>query len=314
MRALLEARGFANLADWSRGVDPILFNPDSQRFTELRRPVFLFVGRVAIEKNLAAFLALDLPGTKLVVGDGPQRAELERRFPDAVFAGVKRGVELASTTSAPTRSCFRAAPIPSGWSSAEAMACGTPVAAYPVRGPVDVVTDPAVGVLDNDLAPPHWPRSELDRGRVARFGERFSWEHSTRQFVSSLVPARSTAPELAGLPDAWARMTRATWRRSLRAHSRARPAWCASGTRSSIPARDWRMPGGTRAHSAGDHARRVPDPHCVHGSRDTWGARAPGSDGPAGDDRGAAQYRRRGRDRPHLVRAPLAVQAREGHW
>ncbi|HXF78602.1 MAG TPA: glycosyltransferase, partial [Usitatibacter sp.] len=91
IRALLEARGFRNIAPWSRGVDGELFTPGDERFAELPRPVFLFVGRVAVEKNLPAFLGLELPGTKLVVGDGPQRKSLEARYPDAVFVGAKRG-------------------------------------------------------------------------------------------------------------------------------------------------------------------------------------------------------------------------------
>ncbi len=95
IRALLEARGFRNIVDWSRDVDTDLFTPGDQRFAELPRPVFLFVGRVAVEKNLPGFLGLDLPGTKLVVGDGPQRKSLEERFPDAVFVGSKKGAELA---------------------------------------------------------------------------------------------------------------------------------------------------------------------------------------------------------------------------
>jgi glycosyltransferase involved in cell wall biosynthesis len=196
IRGLLEARGFDNIVDWGRGVDTDLFQPAAQRFTDLRRPVFLYVGRVAIEKNLPAFLGLDLPGTKVVVGDGPQRRELEARFPDAKFAGAKTGVELASYYQRADVFVFPSRTDTFGLVLAEAMACGTPVAAYPVRGPIDVVKDPAVGVLDQDLGAAAMSALTLDRERVARYGATFSWEHSTRQFVASLVPARSRAAEL----------------------------------------------------------------------------------------------------------------------
>jgi glycosyltransferase involved in cell wall biosynthesis len=190
IRGLLEAHGFRNLADWSRGVDTDLFVPNRERFANLRRPVFLYVGRVAIEKNLAAFLSLELPGTKVVVGDGPQRRELEARFPDAVFAGTRTGVELASYYQRADVFVFPSRTDTFGLVMAEAMACGTPVAAYPVRGPIDVVKDPAAGVLDNDLRAAALAALALDRDRVRRYGERFTWEACSRQFVSCLVPAR----------------------------------------------------------------------------------------------------------------------------
>ena len=189
VRELLESRGFSNIAEWSRGVDTALFRPVDNRFTDLRRPVFLYVGRVAVEKNLQAFLGLDLPGTKLVVGDGPQRAGLERRFPEAVFVGAKIGAELASYYQRADVFVFPSRTDTFGLVMAEAMACGTPVAAYPVRGPIDVVTDAAAGVLDQDLGAAALAALALDRDKVRRFGERYSWEHSTRQFVASLVPA-----------------------------------------------------------------------------------------------------------------------------
>lgn len=191
MRSMLEQRGFSNIADWSRGVDTELFQPAQNRSTDLRRPVFLYVGRVAVEKNLPAFLGLDLPGTKLVVGDGPQRKELERRFPTAVFVGAKHGEELVSYYQRADVFVFPSRTDTFGLVLAEAMACGTPVAAYPVRGPIDVVTDRCAGVLDNDLGAAALAALSLDRDKVRRYAERFSWEHSTRQFVSSLVPARA---------------------------------------------------------------------------------------------------------------------------
>ena len=197
IRALLEGRGFTNIADWSRGVDLELFTPAPDRFTDLRRPVFLFVGRVAVEKNLPAFLSLDLPGTKMVVGDGPQRRELEKRFPDAVFVGAKHGAELASYFQRADVFVFPSRTDTFGLVLIEAMACGTPVAAYPVRGPIDVVKDPETGVLDNDLGAAAMAALTLDRDKVRRYAERYSWEHCSRQFVSSLVPAQPMEARLA---------------------------------------------------------------------------------------------------------------------
>ena len=197
IRALLEERGFRNIVDWSRGVDTELFHPAEHRFTDLRRPVFLFVGRVAVEKNLPAFLGLDLPGTKLVVGDGPDRRMLEKRFPDAVFAGARHGADLASYFQRADVFVFPSRTDTFGLVLAEAMACGTPVAAYPVRGPIDVVKDPAAGVLDHDLHAAAMRALTLDREKVAAYGRRYTWEHSTRQFVANLVPARVTEGSLA---------------------------------------------------------------------------------------------------------------------
>ena len=197
IRSLLEGRGFRNIVDWSRGVDTELFTPGEERFAELPRPVFLFVGRVAVEKNIAAFLALDLPGTKLVVGDGPQRKSLEERFPGAVFVGAKRGTELASYFRRADVFVFPSRTDTFGLVLVEAMACGTPVAAYPVRGPIDVVKDPEVGVLDEDLGAAALAALRLDRRKVSRYAQRYSWEHCTRQFVANLVPVRRVETSVA---------------------------------------------------------------------------------------------------------------------
>lgn len=191
IREMLEARGFEKVADWSRGVDEALFRPAPERFTDLRRPVFLYVGRVAVEKNLPAFLGLDLPGTKVVVGDGPDRRMLQERFAHVRFVGTRRGAELASFYQRADVFVFPSRTDTFGLVMAEAMACGTPVAAFPVRGPVDVVRDPKAGVLDNDLGAAAMAALALDREKVARYARRFSWEQSTRQFIANLVPARA---------------------------------------------------------------------------------------------------------------------------
>jgi glycosyltransferase involved in cell wall biosynthesis len=197
IRALLEERGFSNIVEWSRGVDTELFRPAEERTSDLRRPVFLCVGRVAVEKNLPAFLGLDLPGTKVVVGDGPARKALEQRYPDAVFTGMKSGAELASWYQRADVFVFPSRTDTFGLVLAEAMACGTPVAAFPVRGPIDVVTNPAVGVLDEDLGAAALAALSLDREQVHHYAQRFSWERCTRQFLASLVPARSLEGSIA---------------------------------------------------------------------------------------------------------------------
>jgi glycosyltransferase involved in cell wall biosynthesis len=190
IRGLLEQRGFANVADWSRGVDLDLFRPGPERFEEYPRPVFTYVGRVAVEKDLPAFLRLDLPGTKLVVGDGPARAQLQRRFPAAVFVGAKSGQELASCYRRSDAFVFPSRTDTFGLVLLEAMASGVPVAALPVRGPIDVVKDPSAGILNDDLREAALAALLLDRNDVRRYAERFSWERCTRQFAAHLVPAR----------------------------------------------------------------------------------------------------------------------------
>jgi glycosyltransferase involved in cell wall biosynthesis len=189
IRRLLAERRFPNLADWSRGVDTALFNPRRDQWS-YRAPVFLYVGRVAVEKNIAAFLELELPGTKLVVGDGPQRAQLQRRFTDAVFVGAKTGAELASFYQRADVFVFPSLTDTFGLVLLEAMACGTPVAAFPVRGPIDVVRDSAVGVLSTDLRSAALAALKLDRAAVRRYAEPYGWEHCSRQFLSHLAPAR----------------------------------------------------------------------------------------------------------------------------
>jgi glycosyltransferase involved in cell wall biosynthesis len=195
IRGLLEQRGFGRLADWTRGVDLDLFRPREERYPDQQRPVFTYVGRLAVEKDLPAFLRLDLPGTKVVVGDGPERTRLERRFPNAVFVGAKSGTELAGYFQRSDVFVFPSRTDTFGLVLLEAMACGTPVAAFPVRGPVDVVRDPCAGVLHEDLREAALAALMLDRADVRRYAESYSWSRSARQFASHLVPAR-------GSPDA----------------------------------------------------------------------------------------------------------------
>lgn len=188
LRDDLQRRGFRNLRDWSRGVDTELFRPATDRAHAWRKPVFLYAGRVAVEKNIEAFLALDLPGTKVVVGDGPTRAALARRHPEAVFAGMQHGDALVSYYQRADVFVFPSRTDTFGLVMLESMACGTPVAAFPVSGPVDVVRDPAAGVLNDDLRAACLEALRLDRAAVRAVALRHSWAACTRQFLGHLVP------------------------------------------------------------------------------------------------------------------------------
>jgi glycosyltransferase involved in cell wall biosynthesis len=190
MRKDLAQWGFERLEMCTLGVDLELFHPVSERFTDLLRPVFTYVGRVAVEKDLPAFLSLDLPGTKLVVGDGPARAKLQRQFPDARFVGYKTGPELASFFQRSDAFVFPSRTDTFGLVMLEAMASGVPVAALPVRGPIDVVRDPAAGVLHEDLRQAALDALKLDPMAARRYAENFPWETSCHQFLSQMVPVR----------------------------------------------------------------------------------------------------------------------------
>jgi glycosyltransferase involved in cell wall biosynthesis len=199
VRRRLAERNFNNLSYWSRGVDTTLFKPTERLALPGRRPIFLYVGRVSIEKNIEAFLALDLPGTKWVVGDGPARASLEARFPEAVFHGTQHGIALAYFYQQADVFVFPSRTDTFGLVLAEAMACGTPVAAYPVTGPVDVVRSPEAGVLSADLRSAALAALALDRAAVHRNAQQFSWAAATEQFVANLSPIRTggTIPQAA---------------------------------------------------------------------------------------------------------------------
>jgi len=174
------------LALWRKGVDTRLFHPQPDR-SRPERPVFLYVGRVAPEKNLEAFLALELPGEKRVVGDGPQRSELEARYPDADFLGYRHGRALAEAYAEASVLVFPSRTDTYGLVMLEALACGTPVAAFPVPGPLDVVEAGASGVLDEDLARACLAALELDRARCAELAARQSWRASALEFLGHQV-------------------------------------------------------------------------------------------------------------------------------
>src|SRR5580698_2049364 len=151
LRQELSARGFKRLGSWTRGVDTRLFTPDEPAELDLPRPIFMTVGRVAVEKNIEAFLALDLPGSKVVVGDGPARVHLEAKYPNAKFLGALSGDALVRAYAGSTVFVFPSRTDTFGLVLLEALACGLPVAAYPVQGPLDVVGKAPVGALDEDL-------------------------------------------------------------------------------------------------------------------------------------------------------------------
>jgi glycosyltransferase involved in cell wall biosynthesis len=189
LRQDLLDKGFRNLTLWSRGVDGERFHPGSKTwFTDLPRPHLLHVGRVAAEKNIGAFLELDVRGTKIVVGDGPDRLRLMRAFPDAVFLGYRHGEELGAIYRSADVLVFPSLTDTFGNVIAEALASGTPVAAFPVTGPLDVLSDPKAGALDADLGQAVLRALTLDRADARAHGERFTWEVSAAQFFQALEP------------------------------------------------------------------------------------------------------------------------------
>lgn len=195
VRRDLAAVGFRNVVMWSRGVDVEIFNPrpggDNPRdFLKETRPIFLYVGRVAVEKNVEAFLKLDLPGTKWVVGEGPALAELKRKYPEAYFAGVFPQAELARYYAAADVFVFPSKTDTFGLVLLEALACGLPVAAYPVTGPVDVIGNSDAGALDDDLRAACLRALDIPRERARAHALNFSWAEAARQFAEHLRPVR----------------------------------------------------------------------------------------------------------------------------
>ena len=197
LRQELGAKGFRRLGFWTRGVDTELFTPDEPAELDLPRPIFMTMGRVAVEKNIEAFLALDLPGSKVVIGDGPQRAALERQYPKVKFLGEKTGRDLTAHLAAADVFVFPSRTDTFGVVQLEALACGTPVAAFPVTGPLDVIADHPVGALDEDLRSACIRALGMSRETCRNFALERSWENSARQFIgnlSALQPSRSPRP------------------------------------------------------------------------------------------------------------------------
>src|SRR5580700_9606074 len=190
----LRARGFRNVVLWPRGVDTGLFHPRAADLG-LPRPIFLCVGRVAVEKNLEAFLDLDLPGTKVVVGDGPARAALARKYPKAVFPGARQGEELAQAYAAADVFVFPSKTDTFGLVLLEALASGLPVAAFPVTGPRDVIGSEPVGVLNDDLRTACLSALTISKQACLAFAARYTWEASARAFVEHAGNVRAADPQ-----------------------------------------------------------------------------------------------------------------------
>jgi glycosyltransferase involved in cell wall biosynthesis len=189
MRDALAARGFRNLRAWGRGVDTNLFHPRPRPADTGRNPQLLYLGRVSVEKNVERFLSLDVPGTKHVVGDGPLRIDLQRRYPDVVFHGMLLGEALAAQLALADVLVFPSRTDTFGLVMLEAMACGVPVAAYPVTGPIDVVQHGVTGWLDNDLQRAVLQALKIDRMVCRRHALTLSWAAAAADFRASLVPA-----------------------------------------------------------------------------------------------------------------------------
>lgn len=187
MRDELSRRGFKNLTLWSRGVDTEIFKPYGKDFLEGERPLSIFVGRVAVEKNIEDYLRLTMPGTKYVVGDGPDLAELRRKYPGVRFTGYKRGMELARHMASADVFVFPSRTDTFGLVMLEAMACGVPVAAYPVTGPKNIVQHGFTGILDDDLGQAVRHALTLDGRRCRSYAEGFSWQRCTAQFFGNLA-------------------------------------------------------------------------------------------------------------------------------
>jgi len=186
LEADLAARGFRRLMRWSRGVDTELFRPDRATPLDFPRPIALYVGRVAVEKNLAAFLDLDLEGSKVIVGDGPARASLQAAYPEAHFLGLHEGEALAGLYAASDVFVFPSLTDTFGIVLLEAMASGLPIAAFPVTGPLDVVADHPIGVLSEDLRAAVLAALKLDRAECRTHALRYSWAESAIQFFTNV--------------------------------------------------------------------------------------------------------------------------------
>jgi glycosyltransferase involved in cell wall biosynthesis len=199
LRRDLATRGFNNLASWRRGVDTEMFKPGPKEFLSLPRPIAAYVGRVAVEKNIEAFLRMSWNGSKIVIGDGPERARLQALYPQTLFTGFRFAEDLAAHLAAADVMVFPSRTDTFGLVNLEAMACGVPVAAYPVTGPIDVIEDGVTGALDNDLANAARRALALDPKTCREYALRFGWDVSAREFESNLVLCRPTQTPHRGL-------------------------------------------------------------------------------------------------------------------
>ena len=202
-RKLLTERGFCNLEIWPGGVDTELFKPYEKDELELPRPIASYMGRVSLEKNIEAFLDLDLPGSKVVIGGGPALEKLKVRYPDVHFLGYRHGEALARTLASSDVFVFPSKTDTLGLVILEAMACGVPVAAFPVPGPNDLIIDNGNGALDENLRDAVFRALAINPEHCVEYASGFSWQACTDHFVSRLVPAQGqTRPAAAYNSDA----------------------------------------------------------------------------------------------------------------
>jgi glycosyltransferase involved in cell wall biosynthesis len=200
LESQLRARGFSHLHRWCRGVDLTRFRPSAPHasLAGLLRPIMSYLGRVAVEKNLPAFLAVTIPGTKLVIGDGPQLPALRARYPAAVFTGYRSGRELAQLLSGTDVLVFPSLTDTFGLAMIESLACGVPVAAFPVPGPMDVIDPGVTGVMHEDLNAAIGAALNLERAACVSAAAAFTWDAATTQFLAGLAPlgvaARAALP------------------------------------------------------------------------------------------------------------------------
>jgi glycosyltransferase involved in cell wall biosynthesis len=188
LQTQLEARGFKNLVRWSRGVNTELFKPMDTSILNLPRPIMVYVGRVAVEKNIEAFLKLKLSGSKLIIGAGPALESMKAKYPDAHFVGYQFGETLAQHIAAADVFVFPSRTDTFGLVMLEAMACGLPVAAYPVTGPIDVVQNGINGVLNDDLETAVKQALTIARQACRDHALKYSWRAATEQFLGNLAP------------------------------------------------------------------------------------------------------------------------------
>jgi glycosyltransferase involved in cell wall biosynthesis len=189
----LQSRGFQRLMHWSRGVDHNQFTPAKASVTGLPRPIFLYAGRLAPEKNVEAFLALDLPGSKVVAGDGPSRRALQAAYPEAHFLGAQTSDALAVHYASADVFVFPSRTDTFGMVLLEALACGLPVAALPVPGPIDVIGSSGAGVLDADLRAACLAALDIPREKAREHALTFTWANSARQFLDNILIAKNAA-------------------------------------------------------------------------------------------------------------------------
>jgi len=192
----LRGRGFRSVVKWPRGVDHEQFRPRTGKVLDFPGPISMYVGRVAVEKNIEGFLSLDIPGTKVVVGDGPQKVELERRFPGVKFLGVKHGEELGAIYSSADVFVFPSRTDTLGFVVMEALASGVPVVAFPVTGPRDIIGDAPVGVLTEDLAGGVHEALKLSREACRAHALTFSWDECAKIFLDHLKTYQGDTAQL----------------------------------------------------------------------------------------------------------------------